>query len=385
MHAQKQSELATKAGSGQRPVPKANHLSPHDRSPQGVLALQRMAGNDAVARTLTPVQRMVTAAEPAEEVKHIHDFVTELLGAADKLVGEAKGFAWRFKSAPARQAHLDKLGQTLDNAEHMVYRQFRDDPGGREDNAKNNGLKELLDAVQKRHFTYVEILRNSSGTRPVGMDIDADDTEAQDELSQTWSQVVRGQGIATSEKPRPVGDDRDPAALPGYGTQILSAHARLLSRQRGRALVSDLASPSNAHSPMVSVVPYHPEVVDAIGKTDLAAQADSNSMPDARAASVDRPSAGSSTTVTAPHDFKDSEGAKPGEAVSPFFLLYGHELIHAQHNKHGINVAAFDDEETATVSGIESSKLLHAGKGLRVTTEDQLRDEHYMPRRGGYT
>ncbi|WP_159074245.1 hypothetical protein [Streptomyces dioscori] len=385
MRAHKQSERTTEAGPGQRPVPRAHRVSPRERSPHGVLALQRMAGNDAVARTLMPVQRMVTATEPAEEVKHIHDFVTEMLGAADKLIGEAKSFAWRFKSVPARQAHLDKIGQTLDGAEHMVYRQFRDDPGGKEDNAKNTGLKELLDAVQKRHFSYVEILRSSNGTRPVGMDVDADDTEAQAELSETWSRVVGGQGIATSDKPRPVGDDPDPAALPGYGTQMLSAHARLLSRQRGRALVSDLTSTSNAHSPMVSVVPYHPEVVDAIGKTDLAAQADSNSMPDARAASVDRPSAGSSTTVSAPHDFKDSEGAKPGEAVSPFFLLYGHELIHAQHNKHGINVAAFDDEETATVSGTESSKLLHAGKGMRVTTEDQLRDEHYMPRRGGYT
>ncbi|GAA4991386.1 hypothetical protein GCM10023257_34860 [Streptomyces hyderabadensis] len=385
MRAQKQSERATKAAPGQGPIPRVNHLSPRNRSPQGVLAMQRTAGNDAVARTLTPVQRVTTATEPAEEVKHIHDFVREMLGAADKLIGEAKGLAWRFKSAPARQAHLDKLGQMLDNAEHMVYRQFRDDPGGREDNAKNTGLKELLDAVQRRHLTYVEILRNNSGLRPVGMDIDADDTEAQGELSQTWSRVVRGQGIETSNKPNPVGDDKDPAALPGYDTQILSAHARLLSRQRGRALVSDLASPSNAHSPMVKVVPFHPEVVDAMGKTDLAAQADSNSVPDGRAVSASQPSAGSSTTVSAPHDFKDSEGAKPGEAVSPFFLLYGHELIHAQHNKHGINVAAFDDEETATVSGTESSKLLHMGKGLRVTTEDQLRDEHYMPRRGGYT
>jgi hypothetical protein len=106
---------------------------------------------------------------------------------------------------------------------------------------------------------------------------------------------------------------------------------------------------------------------------------------DALASHEDTPNAGSTSVVAVPHNLKDSEGAQEGESISPAFLVYGHELIHAQHNKHGINVRSIDDEEKATVSGTEKSGLLHMRKGLRMTTEEMLRDEHGLPRRGGYT
>lgn len=203
-------------------------------------------------------------------------------------------------------------------------------------------------------------------------------------MSTTWSQVVAGQGIKTSAKPSPFGEDRDPAPVKGFDSQILSAHARLLSRQRGRALVGDLAStpPPTA----VDVLPYHPEQIEMMGgNTDVGAEALANDSEGALAKDKDTPGAGSTSLVAVPHNFKDSEGAKDGESISPAFLVYGHELIHAQHNKHGINVRGIDDEEKATVSGTEASGLLHHKQGMRMTTEEMLRDEHNLPRRGGYT
>jgi hypothetical protein len=171
--------------------------------------------------------------------------------------------------------------------------------------------------------------------------------------------------------------------LKGFGSEILSAHARLLSRQRGRGVVTDLASsPSPAN---VEVLPYHPEQIEMMGGNSIVgAEALANSE-NALASHQNTPNTGSGSVVAVPHNLRDSEGAQEGESISPAFLVYGHELIHAQHNKHGINVRTIDDEEKATVSGTEKSGLLHMRKGVRMTTEEMLRDEHGLPRRGGYT
>lgn len=359
-----------------------------------MLALQRAAGNDAVARTvgeqrnatpagsLATVQRAPAAAPADPEVAHIHDFVTEALSTADRLIREATSFRFRFDPAPARQQHLDELGRALDTAEHMIYRQFSADPAGKDANPRNTGLKALLDGIQKRHLSYVEILRNSR-LRPFAADVGHDNPAALHDLSGTWSKVVNGQGIKTSTKPGPFGEDRNPAAVKGFDTQMLSAHARLLSRRHGRALVSDLASTPAPTA--VSVVPYHPEQIELMGgNTTVGAEALANS-PNALARGAKQPNTGSSSLVAVPHNLKDSEGAAAGESVSPAFLVYGHELIHAQHNKHGVNVRSIDNEEKATVSGTPASELLHKEKGLPVTTEEMLRDEHNLPRRGGYT
>ncbi|WP_158710299.1 M91 family zinc metallopeptidase [Streptomyces sp. NRRL F-5126] len=352
----------------------------------GNSAVSRVVGEQrypAPAHPLATVQRAPAAAPADPEVRHIHDFVTETLSTSDRLIAEAKSFRWRFTGKTEKQKQCDELGRALDTAEHMIYRQFRSDPEGKKDNPRNTGLKELLDKIQKRHLAYVEIL-HAGRLRPFGADVDPDDSEALDELSGTWSKVVAGQAISTSTKPRPFGEDRDPAPLKGFDTQMLSAHARLLSRQRGRALVGDLASTPAPTG--VNVIPYHPEQLEFMGgATGAGAEALADDAPKALARGDKEPGAGSSSLIAVPHDFKDSEGAKKDESISPAFLVYGHELIHAQHNKHGINVRDIDNEEKATVSGTEKSGLLHMEKGLRPTTEEMLRDEHNLPRRGGYT
>ncbi|MFF8680002.1 M91 family zinc metallopeptidase [Streptomyces sp. NPDC015237] len=404
MRAQKGPGQVDKARLGQES--EARRVPPVGRRAEGLLALGHAAGNDAVARavgeqrhtgvapSLAVVQRApaasaaVDAADP--EVQHLHDFAKEALASADKLIAQAESFRWSFKSLADKQKLCDELGTVLDTAEHMIYGQFRGDPAGKADNARNRGLKALLDEIQQRHFSYVRILRKTSGLRPVGMDLAAGDTEGAQKLSDTWSRVASGRGIATSTKPLPAGDDPNPAALEGFDTEMLSSHARLLSRQHGRGLVSDLASDSASTKPTVKVVPYHPEVVKMIGKTDLAAQADADDRPSALAESAEKPNTGSTSTVSVPHKFRDSEVAKDGESHTPVFAVYGHELIHAQHNKHGINVADLgtredQEEEKATVSGTESSARLHRTKNLGMVTEEMLRDEHNLPRRGGYT
>ncbi|MFG2679469.1 M91 family zinc metallopeptidase [Streptomyces sp. NPDC048392] len=377
-----------------------------DRRSAGVLALGHAAGNDAVARavgaqrhttgvvpSLAAVQRAPAASTVAEavdpEVQHLHDFAQEALASADKLIGQAESIAWTFKSLTAKQKHCDELGTILDTAEHMIYGQFRADPAGKDGNPRNRGLKALLDEIQKRHFSYVRILRKTSGLRPVAMDLAPSDTAGARGLSDTWSRITSGRGIATSTKPRPAGDDPSPAALDGFDTEVHSSHARLLSRQHGRDLLTDLAA-SDAPKPTVKVVPYHPEVVEALGKTDLAAQADADDRPANLAQGEDRPNIGSTSTVSMPHRFRDSEVAKEGESLTPVFTLYGHEMIHAQHNKHGVNVADLGaredlEEEKATVSGTEPSARLHRAKNLGVITEEMLREEHSLPPRGGYT
>jgi hypothetical protein len=120
------------------------------------------------------------------------------------------------------------------------------------------------------------------------------------------------------------------------------------------------------------------------GNTDVGAEASADSES-ALAQNENAAGSGSSSRVAVPHNFMDSQGAKSGEPVTPAFLVYGHELIHAQHNMHGINVRDVDNEELATVSGTPKSDALHAKIGLPRTTEDMLRDEHNLPRRGGYT
>jgi hypothetical protein len=333
------------------------------------------------------VQRVATAAGTAQldaSYQAIDQFVTDILHQADKLISDTKGLRWRLRAKPDKQKHCDELGRALDTAEHMIYKEFRNDPQGKSANPKNDGLKALMDEIQKRHLTYVTILR-ANGLRPYAADIGPEDTHKLQGLSDTWGKVVGGQGIETSDMSTPFGDPRTRKELKGFGNQILSAHARLLSREHGRGVVTDLtSSPATAE-----VKPYHPEMVELMGasaNTNLGAEAHPNSET-GLASNENTPNTGSSSLVAVPHNFKDSEGAKEGESISPAFIVYGHELIHAQHNKHGINVRSLgkDEEEKATVSGTEKSDLLHARKGLPVTTEEMIRDEHGMPRRGGYT
>ncbi|GAA1204262.1 M91 family zinc metallopeptidase [Pseudonocardia alaniniphila] len=373
-------------------------------------ALQRAAGNAAVVGMLHGPARTAVAGHEHAQHSLVHDvlrtdsagpvavvqraprpqalddpiqgFVTEMIAEADKMIAKTKSLGWRVWSKPARQKHCDDLGTVIDQAEHMIYPQLHNVAATPADERREVDLKALLDQIQNRHLSYVDILRIYD-LRPVAPDIDAADSKALESLSRTWSRITSGQGVSISGKPRAFGDDRDPAELAGFTTQILSAHARLLSRQRGRALVTDLAS--RPGSPAVGVVPYHPGQVEFMGgNTDVGAEAIADSA-NALAQNEDTAGSGSTSTVAVPYGFKDSEGAKLGEPVTPAFLVYGHELVHAQHNMHGINVRTVDDEELATVSGTAKSDALHAKIGLPRTTEDMLRDEHNLPRRGGYT
>ncbi|MEU6536459.1 M91 family zinc metallopeptidase [Streptomyces sp. NPDC047000] len=361
-----------------------------DLSPAGVRDLQRTAGNDAVARTVqrhrdpvATVQRTRTA-DP--EIQPVVDAVQEMLGTARSLIATAQGFAFRMRGRDSQQKHCDDLGMSLDTAEHMVYGQFRaDGPSGRTTNPRTTALKALLDEIQQRHIQYVGILRRF-GLRPVGADIGPQDTEGLAQLSHTWSRVVGGQGIRTSPTPRPFGEDRTPAPLPGFEDQMLSHHARLLSRRHGRDLVGGLtAGVAGAGAPMVGVVPFHPDQIEFMGGNSMVGAEAAVDTLEGLASAPDAPGRGSSSVVAVPHGLRDSEGAQEGEAVSPAFLVHGHELIHTQHNMHGINIRNIGDEEAATVTGNETSTALHEQRRVPVTTEEMLRDEHGLPRRGGYT
>lgn len=375
----------------QRSATAAVRLPVRDLSPAGVRNLQGTAGNDAVARTVqrhrdpaATVQRAPTA-DP--EIQPIVDAVREMLGTARSLIATARGIAFRMRSRENQQKHCDHLGTSLDTAEHMIYGQFRaDGPAGRTTNPRTTALKALLDEIQERHIEYVGILRRF-GLRPIGADIGPDDTQGLAQLSGTWSQVVGGRGIKTSSTPRAFGEDRTPGALPGFEDQMLSHHARLLSRERGRNLVGSLtAGNAGANEAMVGVQPYHPEQVEMMGGNSAVGAEAGINTPEGLASAPDAPGRGSTSFVAVPHNMRDSEGAQENEAVSPAFLVYGHELIHAQHTMHGINVRNIGDEEEATVTGNdEASAALHRQRQVPVTTEEMLRDEHGLPRRGGYT
>ncbi|MFF4309786.1 hypothetical protein [Streptomyces sp. NPDC001507] len=361
-----------------------------DLSPAGVRDFQGTAGNEAVTRAVqrlrdpvATVQRTRTA-DP--EIQPIVDAVEEMLGTARSLIATAQGFAFRLRGRESQQKHCDDLGMSLDTAEHMVYGQFRaDGPAGRTANPRTTALKALLDEIQQRHIEYVGILRRF-GLRPVGADIGPQDTESLAQLSDTWSRVVGGQGIRTSSTPRPFGEDRTPAPVRGFEDQMLSHHARLLSRQHGRNLVGGLtAGVAGAGTAMVGVVPFHPEQIEFMGGNSVVGAEAAVDTPEGLASAPDTPGRGSTSVVAVPHGLRDSEGAHEGEAVSPAFLVYGHELIHAQHNMHGINIRNIGDEEAATVTGNETSTALHEQRRVPVTTEEMLRDEHGLPRRGGYT
>ncbi|NEY32027.1 hypothetical protein GTU99_07435 [Streptomyces sp. PRKS01-65] len=95
-------------------------------------------------------------------------------------------------------------------------------------------------------------------------------------------------------------------------------------------------------------------------------------FPSTSRSALNAPRRGSTSVLAVPHGLRDSEGAHEGEAVSPAFLIYGHEPIHAQHNMHGINICNIRDEEAATVTGNETSTALHEQRRVPVTTEEML-------------
>ena len=186
-------------------------------------------------------------------------------------------------------------------------------------------------------------------------------------LEETWTKLEAGSGnLVIIEK------DKDGKEHAGFKSNMLAQCAKLLSQPTGRSVVVNLVG---AAKTKVIVRPTTGKLYGG-GQAARTHGAHALEKPSGQAGS------GSGTIVEMDPSLKDEDIKvydKGGKEISdPVFIILGHELIHAEHNRAGRN-----RREQAATSGSYSNKEEEQTVATGPTTENDLRSEHGLKARHG--
>ncbi|MGP2439266.1 M91 family zinc metallopeptidase [Streptomyces sp. JW3] len=375
---------------------------PRGRTATTVLPLQRTAGNMAVNLAL----RQGRTADAAAPVQRMMKLVGGLTGKGRAPSGPKEIAGWRGRLQEIAAAHprgepsqavADAWGSALDALEHEVYRWFAASRGASD--ADKKLVADVMDEIQAEHRRYTRFVVQGGFTPHM-------EGPVSDTSRETWAKLSGNQGVTvaeTGENDVPAGDD--------FKTSVHAMNARLMSRPHGRTLLDALVADSG-NKPQVTVKAIDDARLEKMrtaefGIPDL--HEDAQVGPDDDRAYAQDGKGGpigkgqpSTSTMHLERGYLDSTGgradpdAKPPrgyqDPLSPAFMIYGHELIHALHNKHGVNVANVGTtslpEEHETV-GIDSGNphttaFMMNNLLQNHITEADLRKEHGLPARTRY-
>ncbi|MEU9101291.1 M91 family zinc metallopeptidase [Streptomyces sp. NPDC048361] len=300
---------------------------------------------------------------------------------------------------PTQEA-TNAWGQALDTLEHEVYAWFTANSTAN-DNARNL-MATVMDDIQQEHHRYIEFVV-AHALQPYMTDFADDDAEAMAQM--TWSRLSTNTGISVTDR-----GERNDATTPEFRTSVHSMNARLMSRPMGRGLLQGLTGAVNADAPGVSISAISSdrlaEVGEALGLAPGAYHDDAQVGPvnpnQGRALLQNGglvPGDPSASDMSLEQNYHDSvpgradpeTNRRPQDPVTPAFITYGHELIHALHNQRGLSLThALEPqaEELETVgidSGHPEATVFLLNQLMEnYTTENGLRDEHGLPRRTSY-
>jgi hypothetical protein len=186
-------------------------------------------------------------------------------------------------------------------------------------------------------------------------------------LENVWSQLESGSGnLVITEK------DMNGKDHAGFKNNMLTQCGKLLSQPTGRSVVVNLLAGSTNK---VTVRPSAAKMYGG-GNAIRVGGADALEKPGGQAGS------GSGTIIQIDPSLKDEDirvNDKDGNEISdPVFIILGHEMIHAQHNRAGRN-----RRDQAATSGDYSNKEEEQTVATGPTTEKDLRSEHGLKARHG--
>ncbi|MFJ9692275.1 M91 family zinc metallopeptidase [Kitasatospora sp. NPDC101183] len=297
------------------------------------------------------------------------------------------------------QEAADAWGGALDTLEHEVYAWFTANANANDE--ARNLMAAVMDEIQQEHHRYIAFVVENA-LQPFMTGLADDDAEANARM--TWTRLSTNTGISVTD----LGEGGHPTT-PEFRTSVHSMNARLMSRPMGRGLLQGLVG-GNAGAPGVSISAIDSGRLARVGAA--LGMAPGTYHDDAQVGPVDDslgrallqngglvPGTPEASTMSLEQNYHDSvpgrgdqvTGRRPQDPVTPAFITYGHELTHALHNQRGLGLthalgAGVEELETVGLDSgrPEATSFLINQLGENYTTENDLRDEHGLPRRTSY-
>ena len=304
----------------------------------------------------------------------------------DELRGRLReiGANHRPQGQPTQDA-ANAWGRELDAVEHEVYAWFGRNAGAKDADKKRAAA--VMDEVQAEHHRYARVLIDHRLT-PYMAQLAPGDADG---AGATWDALSANRGVRVADS-----GENGFATDDAFRTGVHSMNARLMSRPHGRTLLGALLAGAGGPA-QVTVKPIDADRMKAVG----AAMGVDDYHEVAQTGAVDEHGHAHAADGTAGTPSRSEMHFEPGfqdsaaglAPVSPAFIAYGHELVHALHDKHGVNLKNFTDpdkmvEERETV-GLDSGNPAAAALLMNTLmrdhiTEADLRREHGLPPRTAY-
>lgn len=186
-------------------------------------------------------------------------------------------------------------------------------------------------------------------------------------LEEVWTNLESGSGnLVITEK------DKNGKDHAGFKNNMLTQCGKLMSQPTGRSVIVNLMAGA------ANKVTVRPTTAKLYGGGQAIRTGGANALekPGGQAGS------GSGTIIEIDPTLKDKDikvNDKDGNEISdPVFIILGHEMIHAQHNRAGRNRRG-----QAATSGDYSNKEEEETVATGPTTEKDLRGEHGLKARHG--
>ncbi|MFD6422702.1 DUF4157 domain-containing protein [Streptomyces sp. NPDC060198] len=356
-----------------------------------VTALAKSPASAQSAGQDVPVQRMIAWARVQNQARTFRNRLASIRSD-------------HHRPEPTQEA-ANAWGQALDTLEHEVYAWFTATATAT-DNARNL-MAAVMDEIQQEHHRYTGFVVTHA-LQPYMTGLADDDAEAM--ARTTWTRLSTNTGISVTDQ-----GERNHPTTPEFRTSVHSMNARLMSRPMGRGLLQGLSGVGNADAPGVRISAIASDRLAEVG--EALGMAPGAYHDDAQVGPVDNnlgrallqngslvPGTPSASNMSLEQNYRDSipgradpvTGRRPQDPVTPAFITYGHELIHALHNQRGLSLTQAvgaapgrpHPEELETVgidSGHPEATVFLLNQLMEnYTTENGLREEHGLPRRTSY-
>ncbi|MGB3716165.1 MAG: M91 family zinc metallopeptidase [Candidatus Promineifilaceae bacterium] len=318
-------------------------------------------GKESEKRPSKPIQDSIPVQEPAGALQDFTAF-TEDLNQLKTMVADSR------LNTVQRQEAATKIGRLKGNAyvTTLIQEKANLQNSVSQENIQRQGDSPPGHGIDTKFGTFW-IVPDDTNESFAGVEGEQITESAFAILEEVWSKLESGTGNLIITQKDINGKDNA-----GFKNNMLTQFGKLLSRPTGRSVVVNLVAGATNK---VTIRPSAAQIYGG-GNAIRVGGADALEKPGGRAGS------GSGTIIQIDPSLKDEDikvNDKSGNEISdPVFIILGHELIHAQHNRAGRN-----RREQAATSGDYTNKEEEQTVATGPTTENDLRSEHGLKARHG--
>jgi hypothetical protein len=304
---------------------------------------------------------------------------------AFKTIADLVGQYEATKDAPKNETTRAEQFKILYGIEHTIYGLFEIAP----DRGNNSSWKKvvywLLDNVQEEYTRKI-----AEPGKYYAKDQNNLSKKQDEKLQKLWGKIKDTQQGQTTFKITNKENASNPNSPQheGFDTEIYAAFGRLISMPKGRELVSKLVKEIGGDAQRTIDISPLPQK-----KAEQGVIAETASYDEAVATgqSKDENAKGPGTMMKMPSGYRDTDVrsyTKPTkgddlgpkyEALAPFYIILGHELIHALHNLQKENkkktIYEKDSKDSVYENLEEKNTILGTGNDEDISESD-LRSEH---------